>query len=174
MHIVDAVVLIVLLYGLYRGVTKGFFVAMASFLSFLIGLICALKFSNSLKIMLFERLDWDSRAIAVMAFVLAFIVAVVLVRLVAKWATEVFKTLSLGFVVRILGGVFEVFRMAIVVALLFALFDMVNSNYSLVSKETLQDSYSYPLYQWISQQLFPRMFALFFKLFATARETLEL
>lgn len=174
MHIVDVLVLIVLLYGLYRGVVKGFFVALASLLSFLIGLICALKFSNSLKTVLFERLNWDSRAIAVIAFVLIFIVAVVLVRLIGKWATEAFKALSLGIIVRVLGGVFEVVRMAIVVALMFALFDMVNIDYSLVSKEILQDSYSYPMYQWVSLHLFPRMFASFFELFATARETLEL
>ncbi len=170
MLIVDFIVLAFVAYGFYLGLKKGLFVAVASFLSFLIGLIGALKFSTIIKEYLYASFKWDSTLLPFLSFVLTFVLVILLVRMVASLMTEAFKAVYLGLFNRIFGGVFEVLRVILLACLVFALFDKVNINHFMVEEATLKTSFFYSFYEGISGSLFPSLFELFDRLFEKSVE----
>ncbi|MDR2222794.1 MAG: CvpA family protein [Flavobacteriaceae bacterium] len=161
----DCLVVIALGFGVYKGMTQGFFVSLASFLSLMIGTIGALKFSNLIKDFLYNSLGWDSKFVPVMAFVLAFFLAVFLTRLLAKFITKMFEAVMLGLVNRLLGILFQFLLTSFMVCLVLSMFDEININHFLASEETLNTSTAYRMYQSISQDIWPSVFQMVKHLF---------
>jgi membrane protein required for colicin V production len=172
--ILDILVLIALSYGIYKGVSDGLFVSVASFLSLLIGTIGALKFSNVIKGFLYETVGWDSKFLPVLSFVIAFLITVFLVRLVAQFMTKVFQAVFLGFFNRLTGAVFYILIVALVICLILSLFDQINVNHFLIDQDTLMRSYSYRYYLMVSESVFPDFFKLIQDLFAKSAELIEI
>lgn len=170
MIIVDFLVLAFVGYGFYLGLKKGLFVAVASFLSFLIGLIGALKFSTVIKAYLYASFKWDSTLLPFFSFVLTFVLVILLVRMVASLMTKAFKAVYLGLFNRIFGGIFEVLRVLLLTCLVFALFDKVNINHFIVDQTTLKTSFFYSFYEGISGSVLPSLFELFDRLFEKSVE----
>ena len=171
--ILDIVVLLVMLYSAYQGITKGFFVSLTSFLSILIGTIAALKFSNVVKQFLFESMKWDSKFVPVLAFVVVFALAVFLSGLLAKVITKIFDAIMLGLINRLLGVVFQVLLSAFIICVILSMFDEININNFFVSKEALDNSFSYKCYKSVSDTIFPSVFQMAKHLFEKSVDVIK-
>ena len=91
--------------GFWWGYQKGIIYSLFSLAAFFIGIIAALKFSYIAVKFLHGAISLGPRAIAIVAFVLVFILMVLLVRLIA-WALEqILKSFSLNLVNQLIGGV---------------------------------------------------------------------
>lgn len=163
--VLDVLVLIAVVYGVYKGASDGLFVSAASFLSLLIGTIAVLKFSNVIKVFLHDRLGWDSEFVPVLSFIVTFLIAVFLVHLVARFMTKVFQVVFLGFFNRLCGAVFYILIVTLMVCLVLSLFDQINVNHYLIDQDTLMKAYSYRYYVIISENIFPEFFQLIQNLF---------
>jgi len=102
--IIDIAALILLAIALYKGFTKGLIVALFSFLALLVGLAAALKLSALVAEYLGTNTNVSGKWLPVLAFLLVFIAAVLLVRLGAKAIEAAFKMAMLGWLNR-LGGI---------------------------------------------------------------------
>lgn len=171
--ILDIAVLLFIVYGFYKGIKEGLFVSVAGFLSFLIGVIAALKFSNVIKSYLYLKFSWDSTVMSVVAFVVTFALAIFFVHLVAKLVTSVFNAMYLGLFNRFFGGVFEVLRVLLFACILLSLFEKLNVNYFIVAQEALQSSKFYIFYTVVAQEVFPSLFHLVDTLFEKGVEVIK-
>ena len=91
--------------GFWWGYQKGVIYSVFSLAAYFIGIIGALKFSYVAVKYLHSALNLGPRAVAIIAFVLMFILIVLLVRLIA-WALEqILKSFSLNLVNQLIGGV---------------------------------------------------------------------
>ncbi|MHC5363243.1 CvpA family protein [Myroides sp. LJL110] len=171
--ILDLFVAIALIFGIYKGAKQGLFVSIAAFISLLIGVIIALKFSNVIKGYLYSSLGWDSSFLPIIAFVLTFFLAVLCVKLVAKLITHLLQAVYLGFLNRIFGAIFQILVVILLVSLFLSLFDKLNAIYPMISKQELELSHSYRIYQEISKHIFPSFFALIDSLFETSSQFIE-
>ena len=171
--ILDIAVLLFVIYGFYKGVKEGFFVSVAAFLSFLIGIIAALKFSNVIKSYLYLKFSWDSTFMSILAFVVTFGLAIFIVHFIAKMVTEIFNAMYLGLFNRFFGGIFEVLRVLLFSCLILALFEKVNVNHVIVAAESLQLSKFYVFYSFIAEEVFPSLFHLVDTLFDKSVEVIK-
>lgn len=169
----DVLVMIAMVYSIWQGITKGFFVSLASFLSIMIGTIAALKFSNVIKTYMYESMNWDSKFVPVLSFVLVFVLAVFLTTLIAKFVTKVFDAIMLGMLNRLLGVLFQVLLTAFIICVILSMFDEVNVNNMLASKETLEKSFSYTCYRGISENILPSLFQMVKHLFEKSVDVIK-
>ena len=94
--LIDIVAVALLCLAVFKGITRGFVVAVFSFLAFLIGLAAAVKLSAVAADYLRNSTNINQKWLPVLAFVLVFFVVVLLVRLGAKAIEGILKATMLG------------------------------------------------------------------------------
>ena len=86
---------------------------------------------------------------------------VTLLFLLGKILEASIKIILLGWLNKLLGLVFSLFKYVLVIGLLIILFDSINGKFSLVSDEFLDSSFLYSGIRSISWSVFPYLKSLF-------------
>ncbi len=102
--VLDIISLIVLILFFIRGYTRGAIVAIFSVLAILLGILCALKLSQSLSAWLLENGYVTSGWVTVISYVALFIGVIILVNFIGKLLQKALENLFLGTVNRLIGG----------------------------------------------------------------------
>jgi membrane protein required for colicin V production len=144
-----------LAFGLYKGMRNGLFVELASFVSLLLGIYIAIKFSDLATKVLSEFLHWNSKTIQVMAFLLSFILVIIGVSLIAKFLTKIASLAYLGWINKLGGGGFRLLKTVLIVSVFLNVFDKMNFNNTFAKKETLDKSLFYRPIQKTAGFVFP-------------------
>ena len=146
-----------LIYGLIRGLWRGFFVELASLLALFIGIFVTIKFSYLMKSLIESHVHWSPKSIQITAFALTFILVVVGIYLLAKFFTTLANFASLGLINKFGGGVFGVIRMVLILSVSLNLFQKVNDNNTFSDKVTLEKSlFFYPIIK-VSTFIYPML-----------------
>jgi membrane protein required for colicin V production len=140
MSFFDIIVAALLAFSFYKGVKNGLFVEVASFISLLLGIYLAIKFSSLMKEMIIKHVSWNPNTIQVTAFILTFILVVIGVYFLAKILTGIADFAFLGWANKLGGGFFRVLKSILILSVFIALFEKINFNNTFAKKETL-DSY---------------------------------
>ena len=135
MHYIDILIIIPLLWGAYKGFTKGLITEIASLLSLILGIYGAIKLSNYTSSFLIKTFDFTSEYLPVISFAITFIIIVILVHLISKLIDSMIKTASLGVVNRILGAVFGTAKFLLILGVVIILLNL-NKDYSIFSINT--------------------------------------
>lgn len=137
MSLIDIFLGVFLIYGLYKGLKNGLFVEFASLVSFFIGIYIAVKFSyivgNAIG-------DGTSKSVKVFAFVLTLILVIIGIYFLAKILSKVASFVFLGWLNKLGGAVFAVLKMVLLLGIVLSLFQKVNFDDALISKETQEKS----------------------------------
>jgi membrane protein required for colicin V production len=131
MSFIDIILGGLLVFGLIRGLRNGLIIEFASLISFFVGIYIAVKFSSLLG---------DSKTAKVTAFIIILIIVILGIRLLAKLLSKIASTLFLGWLNKLGGAVFATIRMALFLGVILSLFQKVNINNALISKETQKKS----------------------------------
>jgi membrane protein required for colicin V production len=116
MNYLDIVLAIPLLWGLYKGISKGIVKELASLVALILGIYGAVHFADSIHPYLKEQFSIESSFVPIVSFAITFIVIVLVVRLVGFIIDKVIKMVALGVISRLLGGVFGVFKTAFIIS----------------------------------------------------------
>lgn len=135
MGFIDIFLGVLLGYGIFKGIRNGLIVEFASLISFFVGIYIAVKFSSVV-----GGFIGDSKSAKVLAFVLTFILVVIGIHLLAKVFSKIASALFLGLINRIGGALFGGLKTALILGVILSLFQKVNLNDALVSKETQEES----------------------------------
>lgn len=155
MSLLDIILGSLLAYGFYKGLRNGLFVALASFISLILGIYLAVKFSTIIAKTLSQNLHWNPKTIQILAFVLTFILVVVGIYFGAKILTKIASFAYLGWINTIGGGVFSALKTILILGVILNLFDKINFNQTFAKKETLDNSLFYRPFQKISDFMYP-------------------
>ncbi len=146
MGFIDIVLGALLVFGLIRGLRNGLIVEFASLISFFVGIYLAVKFSSVLG---------DSKTAKVTAFVIILIIVILGIHLLAKTLSKIASAMLLGGLNKIGGAVFGTLRTALFLGVILSLFQKVNINNTLVSKETQAKSIFFNPILKTSEFMFP-------------------
>lgn len=161
MNILDIVLLVCLIPALIQGLRKGFIAQVVAIISLVLGGWLAYKFSAVVTEWLAQWLDITGQALNIISFILIFAVVVTLLFLLGKILEASVKIILLGWLNKLLGLVFAMFKYALVIGLLVILFDSINDKFSLVSRSYLDSSFMYSGLKSISYSVFPYLKSLF-------------
>lgn len=157
MEFIDIIIGGFLLYGFLRGIWNGLFVELASFLSLLVGIWVALKFSYVLAEFIQSVVAWSPKTIMIVSFALTFILVFVGIALLAKIFTNLFSFAGLGIINKILGGVFGTLKMVLIVGVSLGIFEKINFGNHFAEKETLEKSIFYSPVLTTATSIYPSL-----------------
>lgn len=143
MSILDIILLVVLGFGLIRGLMNGFFIEIASLVGLALGLYGAIHFSYFMSDFLKDKLDWTEKTIQIVAFASTFIIIVLVISLTGKFLTKVADAAALGIFNKILGALFGALKLALILSVILIVFERFNKAIPMVKEETLENSVLY-------------------------------
>ncbi len=143
MSFLDIILGLLLVWGLWKGLKNGLIIELASIVALIAGIYGAIYFSYYAGDYLSQRMDWEERYINLTAFVITFILIVLVVNVLAKLLTKIASLAMLGWLNRLAGGIFGVVKVAVILGALLVFFDRVNSSAGLVKDENMEQSVLY-------------------------------
>jgi len=155
MAVLDIILSVLLVYGLYKGFSKGLLVEVASLLSLLVGLYGAIHFSFFAENWLETKMDWDAKYIQIVAFAITFFGLVFLVSLVGKIVTKIIDAAQLGLLNKIAGATFGLAKIALIVSVIINLFSKLNDTITFVDQDTLTNTILYTKVKSFAPTIFP-------------------
>ena len=159
MNVLDIIVLSCLIYGLIRGLIKGFVVEIAGVIALFVGVLGAFKFTSSFANFIDPLIDLDPKIIQGVSFLLLFIAIVYGISLLAKMLTKTLQLVALGFLNRLAGGLFGHIKWTVILCALLLAFDQIESVITILPQGFAEKSIAYPflidfsnfLFDWIFQ-----------------------
>jgi membrane protein required for colicin V production len=155
MSFFDIIVAALLAFSLYKGIKNGLFVEVASFISLLLGIYIAIKFSSLMKEIIMKHVSWNPNTIQVTAFILTFILVVIGVYFLAKILTGIADFAFLGWANKLGGGFFRILKTILILSIFIALFEKINFNNTFAKKETLDQSIFYNPVKKVAAFVYP-------------------
>ena len=152
MTFLDIVLAAFLVYGVIRGLKNGLFVELASLVSFFIGIYIAVKFSYLVANVIG---DGTSKTVKVIAFIVTLVLVIIGIHLLAKVFSKVASTLFLGWLNTLGGAFLGVLRITLLLGIVLSLFQKVNFDNMLISKETQEKSLFFNPIVKTSEVFFP-------------------
>ncbi len=155
MVIIDIILIALLGLGLIRGFFKGFFVEVASLIALIAGIYGAIHFSYYIADLLMNYLEWNEKTINITAFAITFIIIVLVIALAGKALTKLADFAALGFLNKLLGGVFGLLKIGLILSILLIIFDKMNNTITFVDEEHTKESVLYKPVKSLAPLLFP-------------------
>jgi membrane protein required for colicin V production len=143
MRLLDILLGIPLIWGLWKGLKNGLFMEIASIAALVAGIYGAIHFSHITGNYLSDRLEWDEHNMSIIAFVITFVLIIIIVHLAGKLLTKVADFAMLGLLNKIAGGIFGALKVAILLGAAFIFFDSMDSTFNLLDEETKEQSVLY-------------------------------
>ena len=137
--LIDIISFALLLLAAFKGLRKGFIVALFSFLALFVGLAAALKLSAAMADYIGSNVSVSQRWLPFLAFLIVFLIVVLLVRLGAKLLQGFVQTMMLGWANRVGGLLFYVLIYFFIYSVLLFYATQLN----LIKPATVQSSLTY-------------------------------
>jgi len=131
MSTLDIILALFLFYFAYRGFSNGFIISIATLLGLILGFYAASHFSEFTANWLQHDMGLKSGNIRLIAYIVTFVIVVVLIFLLGRFMTGVVKTVGLGIVNRLAGALFGIAKGLLIASFLFLLFSRIDPNESL-------------------------------------------
>jgi len=156
MNIVDLILIIILVAGAIHGFVKGFFVEFASVAAIVLGVLCAMMFSDYLKSWLLGVVSWQPATVKAVAFFIIFISVLIVVHLIANALEKFVRAIALGILSRIGGAVFGVIKTAFIVSFLMYIVARIEAyEVTVIPKEPKKASKMYAPIEKLAPNLLP-------------------
>lgn len=155
MGVFDIIIAAVLVFGFIRGLMKGLFVEVASLIGLIAGIYGAIHFSYFVGDFLKAKVNWDEHYITLASFAITFGIIVLAISLLGKLFTKIADFAYLGWINKVLGGVFGSLKLALILSVVLLIFDKFNNTIPFVDKEEKQRSILYEPIRKLAPTLFP-------------------
>lgn len=143
MNYLDIILTIPLLWGLYKGIIKGFVKELAALIAIIAGIYGAIGFTDNVHPYLKEQFAIESYFLPIISFAITFIIIVLTVKLVGFIIDKIVNAVDLGIISRLLGGVFGVLKTAFIISALLLIINTFDYYLKLIPKEQKKQSVLY-------------------------------
>jgi membrane protein required for colicin V production len=164
MNYVDLFLLLFLLWGAIRGFIKGFIIEVTSLLAFFLGIYGAVKFSGYTAGWLAKHFDMTGQYVPVAAFIITFILIVIIINLMGSLFDKLAKAVTLGFLNRILGVVFGTLKAAFLLSIVILVLNTVDTHANFLPRDEIAGSKVYKPMSVIAPAIMPVLKNSFFRL----------
>ncbi len=139
--IIDIILFVLLAMAIFKGFSRGFIVAVFSFLAFIVGIAAALKLSATVASSLQQKANVSGSWLPAISFFLVFIAVVIVVRLGAKLLKKAVSLVLLGWADTIAG----IILYALLYVFIYSVILFYAANLGLISPGTQNDSATFHL-----------------------------
>ena len=155
MNYIDLVLGVILIIAAIQGFRKGLIVGLASLAALILGIWGAIKFSDWTAGFITDITGYESKSLVTIAFVVTFVVIVIVIHLLGKMLDKTAKAIALGFLNRLAGIIFGVLKAAVILSIFMLLLDPVDENVHLLPAKQKAESKMYAPMKQLVPTLFP-------------------
>lgn len=156
MNTIDIVIGLILIIAFIIGFSKGLLRSLASLIGIVVGVYCAMFFSGFVGDYLIRWFDWNSNTTSVVAFVVTFLLIMILFSLIGRVLTKVADFAMLGIFNKLFGGIFSVLKYAFLVSVVF-MFVNNSEDYRILTEQQRDASYLYHPVASIAPAILPEI-----------------
>jgi membrane protein required for colicin V production len=139
-----------LLWGLYKGISKGIVKELASLIALIAGIYGAVHFADSIHPYLKEHFSITTSFVPIISFGITFVAIVLGIKIIGFVIDKIVKAVALGIISRLLGGVFGIMKTALIISGLLLIVNTFDYYLNLIPIEQKKQSI---LYQPISNMI---------------------
>ncbi len=143
MNLIDIVLLIPIAWGLYKGFSKGLVQEIAQVAALVVGVLAGLYLSKWIGSFIAGIFNINEEHTQLIAFVIAFIGALINVFFVAKIIEKVVRDVSLGIVNRIAGAAFACIKYVLILSIIINFINSADKQGTFISKDIREKSLLY-------------------------------
>jgi membrane protein required for colicin V production len=155
MNWVDLIIVIILILSAVSGFINGLIREAASLAALILGVWGAIKFSGFTAAKLYDFFDMTGHWVGVIAFLITFAVIVIIIHFVGMIADKIADAASLGFINRLLGIVFGLFKSVLLMSVFFVILNAIDVRRPFLPKKAFEQSYFYSPIADIAPVIFP-------------------
>lgn len=156
-NILDLIILIPLLLWARQGYNKGLIISVASFAALILGLYFAFFFSDYTAGKLNELFTIDKEYLAVISFVVTFVVVVIAVVLVGNILQKFIDVLMLGFLNKAAGAIFGILKGALYLSILVFVINFIDPGQNVIKPKYREGSALFKPIEGFAPMLFSRL-----------------
>ncbi|CAN5309500.1 CvpA family protein [soil metagenome] len=157
MNFIDIIICVPLVWGLYKGFSKGLIIEAATVVAFGLGVWGGIHFSDYVAEKIAAWFDWQSPYLPVISFALTFLIIIAFVFLVAKMIQKMVEGVALSAVNKIGGAIVGALKFAMILSVVVFVMDAIEESYPMVSFKTKEESLLYRPIGKIAPMLIPAL-----------------
>jgi len=157
MNYFDIIISIPLLWGAYKGFSKGLVTSIASLIALLLGIYGAIQFSDFIAVYVSDTVDVEANYVPLIAFAITFIGIVIGIHFLAKLITKLVDAIAMGWLNTLAGTLFGILKMGFILSVFIFIFDKIDPKSNVLSSELKESSLLYEPIQHIAPAIFPAL-----------------
>jgi membrane protein required for colicin V production len=157
MNWIDLVIVVILILSMVSGFINGLIKEAASLAALILGIWGAIKFSSFTAAKLYDYFDMTGHYVGIIAFLITFGLIIVAVHFVGIIADKIVDAANLGFVNRLLGIVFGLFKTVLILSVIFVVLGAIDARRPFLPKETIEKSMLFNPISDIAPVIFPKI-----------------
>ncbi len=157
MSFLDVIILIPIIWGAYKGFSKGLISELSTLVALLLGVWGAIHFAGFISDILINSFNMSDKYLPVISFALTFILIVIAVHFVAKLLTKLIKAVSLNFINKLAGMAFGILKFGLIISIVIVIIDKIDSDINFISQKTKNESLLYKPVEKIAKTIFPSL-----------------
>ena len=155
MNWIDAAIVVILILSMVMGFINGMIKEIASLAALILGIWGAIKFSSFTAAKLYDYFDLTGKYVGIVAFIITFMIIVVIIHFIGIIADKIVNAISLGFVNRLLGIVFGLLKSVLIMSIFFVVLKALDSHRPFLPKEKIEESIFFNPISDIAPAMFP-------------------
>lgn len=157
MSYLDYAIGVLLIIGAFNGFRKGFIFSIFSLIALILGIIGAVLFPEYAEKAISIIFQLESRLVPILAFVVTFLVIMILVNLVGKLLEKVIDMLALTVFNKIAGMGFGIIKAALITGVILFIIEGIDSKIKFLPEEQKNKSVFYKPLLLLPQTIFPML-----------------
>lgn len=143
MGTLDIILLVCFIPSIVTGIRKGFIEQLVNLAAIIVSAWAAFKFSSLLADWMGTFLTINPKVVQIIAFIVIIVVVAWLLILLGRLISSTAKALSLGWLDRLLGLLFSVFKTLLLLGIAISAFEGLNAEWHIVNPDALDSSTVY-------------------------------
>jgi membrane protein required for colicin V production len=157
MNFIDMFIVVLLVYAVFRGITRGLVLQMASLAALIAGIFLALKFSGFTARFLIKHWSFDYEYLFVVSLAITFTGVFILITLLGNLLDKVVEATPLSLINKLAGAVFSICKVMLIVGILLLFIDRLDKQISILPKNAREGSFFYKPVTSATRFLFPSL-----------------
>ncbi len=150
-YIIDIILVIPILWALYQGYQQGVWVQLGGIVGVILGTWIGFHFGDKIG----EYFSLTGQAAYIVGFASAIVLVLVIVALISHLIKGLFRVSGLSMIDHVLGVILSLFKIVLILSLIVALFDYLNSRHNWVESKYIDNSTLYTPMKSTSEVVFP-------------------
>jgi membrane protein required for colicin V production len=157
MNYIDLFCIVLLVYAVFTGFTRGFIRQLALIAALVVGVYGALKLSGYTARLLESRLNVNTEYLYLVSLGITFLMVFIGVNLLGRLVEKIAENAELSFINRLLGVAFSLVKIILILGILLAYIDRIDHNTRILPQGSKERSLFFKPFTSVVRAIFPSL-----------------